>query len=102
MPPLRDAAGKARILTAIDKGQHDDDRIANAVVRSTERKQIATKLGASVLDVDQLHAHARIFDGTLHERAMKNGVRMTILLYDVRQDVEGSGGEPEPLRLWVH
>ncbi|WP_038758672.1 MASE1 domain-containing protein [Burkholderia pseudomallei] len=93
--------GKRWLLLRVE-GLHDDDRIANAVVRSTERKQIATKLGASVLDVDQLHAHARIFDGTLHERAMKNGVRMTILLYDVRQDVEGSGGEPEPLRLWVH
>lgn len=93
--------GKCWLVLRVE-GLHDDDRIANAVVRSTERKQIATKLGASVLDIDQLHAHARIFDGTLHERAMKNGVRMTMLLYDVRQDVEGSGGEPEPLRLWVH
>ncbi|MWA29846.1 MASE1 domain-containing protein [Burkholderia pseudomallei] len=93
--------GKRWLVLRVE-GLHDDDRIASAVVRSMERKRIATKLGASVLDVDQLHAHARIFDGTLHERAMKNGVRMTILLYDVRQDAEDSGGEPEPLRLWVH
>lgn len=93
--------GKCWLVLRVE-GLHDDDRIANAVVRSTERKQIATKLGASVLDIDQLHAHARIFDGTLHERVLKDGVRMTILLYDVRQDAEGSGDELEPLRLWVH
>ncbi|SAK40083.1 hypothetical protein AWB83_00145 [Caballeronia ptereochthonis] len=84
------------------EGLHEDDRVANAVVRSIERKQIATKLGASGLDIEQLHAHARIFDGTLHERSWKAGVRMTIFLYDVQQDAENAGTTAEPLRLWVH
>ncbi len=93
--------GKRWLVLRVD-GLHEDDRLANVVVRSIERKRIATKLGASGLDIEQLHAHARIFDGTLHERALKEGVRMTILLYDVQQDAENAGTTTEPLRLWVH
>jgi len=67
-----------------------------------ERQRLATKLGASSLDGDQLRDLVSIFSGELHLRSSDEYERVTVLLHDMPYDAEGTDNGPEPMRLWVN
>ena len=85
------------------EGVLEDTGVANAVYFSEERQRLATKLGASALDVPEMRDNVSIFDGVLHMRTPKGEIRITALLHDVSQEARRPASAPTsaPLRLWV-
>jgi two-component system, NarL family, sensor histidine kinase FusK len=83
------------------EGALDDTGVANAVYLTEERQRLASKLGASALDVAEMRDQVRIFDGQLHLRMPGEKLRITALLHDATQEVRSSKAASAPLRLWV-
>jgi two-component system, NarL family, sensor histidine kinase FusK len=92
--------GKRWVVLRIE-GSLDDTGVANAVYFTEERQRLASKLGASALDVTEIRDQVRIFDGALHMRTLKDRLRITMLLHDSAQEVRSPKSTPAPLRLWV-
>jgi glucose-6-phosphate-specific signal transduction histidine kinase len=92
--------GKRWVALRVE-GALDETGVANAVYRSEERQRLASKLGASALDVVEMRDHVRIFDGLLHTRMFRNKLQIAALLHDPAREVESSRPASAPLRLWV-
>jgi hypothetical protein len=54
------------------EGVLEETAVASAVFHSDERKRLAAKLGASKLEIPEMHDHVRIFDGLMHIRMPAN------------------------------
>lgn len=80
------------------EGSTDVMRVARAIQSADDRKRIATRLGASRLDIGQIVEQARLFDGELHQRKNDEHIRITVLLHDTQRALS----ESAPARLWVH
>ncbi|WP_158544984.1 MASE1 domain-containing protein [Dyella monticola] len=91
--------GKRWVALRVE-GVLEETGIASAVYHSEERKRLATKLGASILDVPEIRDHVRIFDGELHTRMPKDRLSITVLLHDAMQ--EERSVTSAPMRLWVN
>jgi hypothetical protein len=94
--------GKRWVLLRVE-GVLEETGIANAVFHTGERKQLASKLGASSLDASEIRDHVRIFDGLLHVRMPVGRLQLTALLHDTatqEEQKEASHLAP-PLRLWI-
>ena len=84
------------------EGVLEETGIASAVYHSEERKRLASKLGASMLDVPEMRDHVRIFDGQLHLRMPAERLQITALLQDAIQEEQRPVADlAPPLRLWV-
>jgi two-component system, NarL family, sensor histidine kinase FusK len=83
------------------EGVLEDTGVANAVYFSEERQRLASKLGASGLDVPEMRDNVGIFDGQLHLRTPNDRLRITMLLHDVPQESQRPVSASAPLRLWV-
>jgi two-component system, NarL family, sensor histidine kinase FusK len=92
--------GKRWVVLRVE-GSLDENGVANAVYLSEERQRLATKLGASALDVAEMRDHVRIFDGVLHTRMPRNKLQVTALLLDAAREVQSSKPVSTPMRLWV-
>ncbi|WP_233842742.1 hypothetical protein [Dyella sp. 2HG41-7] len=93
--------GKRWVMLRVE-GVLEETGVANAVYHSEERKRLATKLGASMLDIPEMRDHVRIFDGYLHLRMPSNRLRITVLLHDAVQEEQRPVSRlAPPLRLWV-
>ncbi|GLQ48878.1 MASE1 domain-containing protein [Dyella flava] len=94
--------GKRWVVLRIE-GVLEDTGVANAVYFAEERQRLASKLGASALDVSEMRDNVGIFDGALHLRTRKDRLRITALLHDVLQEEQRPVPTPAsaPLRLWV-
>ncbi|GFZ86317.1 hypothetical protein GCM10011408_00840 [Dyella caseinilytica] len=92
--------GKRWVVFRVE-GVLDDTGVANAVYFSDERQRLATKLGASALELPEMRDHVSIFDGVLHMRTPKGKLQLTALLHDVPQEAQRPATAPAPLRLWV-
>jgi len=89
-------------LTLRVEGLHAPHGEAAAARHATERQRLATKLGASALDGDQMRDLVNIFNGELHLRSSDQHERVTVLLHDAPYGAEGTDNGPEPMRLWVN
>jgi len=89
-------------LTLRVEGLHTPRVEVAAASYEPERQRLATKLGASSLDGDQLRDLVSIFSGELHLRSSDEYERVTVLLHDMPYDAEGTDNGPEPMRLWVN
>lgn len=83
------------------EGVMEETGVASAVYHSEERKRLAAKLGASMLDIPEIRDHVRIFDGLLHVRMPGNKQQLTALLHDTVQEEQRETARLAPLRLWV-
>ncbi|QAU24448.1 hypothetical protein EO087_10990 [Dyella sp. M7H15-1] len=92
--------GKRWVVLRVE-GSLDETGVANAVYLSEERQRLASKLGASALDVVEMRDQVRIFDGVLHTRTPGNKLQVTALLHDAAREVRSSKPASAPLRLWV-
>jgi len=94
--------GRRWVVLRIE-GVLEETGVASAVYHSEERRRLATKLGASMLDIPEMRDHVCIFNGALHLRMPKDKLRITALLHDAVQE------ETRPImpslapqiRLWV-
>ncbi|GGA43319.1 hypothetical protein GCM10010981_35550 [Dyella nitratireducens] len=84
-------------------GVLEETGIASAVYHTEERKRLAAKLGASMLDIPEMRDQVRIFDGMLHIRMPADRLQLTALLHDaIREEEQGEIARlAPPLRLWV-
>jgi hypothetical protein len=93
--------GKRWVVLRVE-GVLEETGVASAVFHSEERKRLAAKLGASMLDVPELRDHVRIFDGLLHLRMPSGRLQLTALLHDTaREEQELELRSAPSLRLWV-
>jgi glucose-6-phosphate-specific signal transduction histidine kinase len=93
--------GKRWVMLRVE-GVLEETGVASAVFHSEERKRLAGKLGASMLDIPELRDHVRIFDGSLHVRMPSGQLQITALLHDAVREEQGQDARPAPpLRLWV-
>jgi hypothetical protein len=93
--------GKRWIVFRVE-GVLEETAVARAVYHAEERKRLAAKLGASTLDVPDMRAQVRIFDGTLHVHTRANRLQLSALLHDTPQQEQEKIARPAPpLRLWV-
>lgn len=93
--------GKRWVVLRVE-GMLEETGVASAVYHSEERKRLATKLGASMLDIPEMRDHVNIFDGQLHLRMPADRLQVTILLQDAIQEEQRSVPDlAPPLRLWV-
>lgn len=92
--------GKRWVVLRVE-GMLEETGVASAVYHAEERKRLATKLGASMLDIPEMRDHVRIFDGELHLRMPKDRLRITVLLHDTALQEERKSSSA-PLRLWVN
>lgn len=92
--------GKRWVVLRVE-GSLDETGVANAVYLSEERQRLASKLGATALDVTEMRDQVRIFDGVLHTRKPQNKLQITALLHDAARDVRSAKPARTPLRLWV-
>jgi hypothetical protein len=80
----------------------EETGVANAVYHSDERKRLAAKLGASMLDIPEMRDHVRIFEGLFHVRMFTNKLQLTAFLHDVTHEEQREISRlAPPLRLWV-
>lgn len=93
--------GKRWVVLRVE-GVLEETGIASAVYHSEERKRLAAKLGASMLDIPEMRDHVSIFNGMLHVRRPSGCLQITTLLHDAMQEEQVSDARPAPsLRLWV-
>jgi signal transduction histidine kinase len=93
--------GKRWVVLRVE-GLLEETGVASAVYHSEERKRLAAKLGANMLDVPEMRDHVSIFDGVLHLRMPEGQLRITALLHDAVQEEQRPAFAPAPpLRLWV-
>lgn len=93
--------GKRWVVFRVE-GVLEETGVASAVYHAEERKRLAAKLGASNLDVPDMRAQVRIFDGALHIRTRANRLQLSALLHDaLHQEQEKIARPAPPLRLWV-
>ncbi|GAB2579123.1 MASE1 domain-containing protein [Dyella jejuensis] len=90
--------GKRWVVLRVE-GILEDTGVANAVYLSEERQRLASKLGASALDVAEMRDHVSIFDGGMHVRRPQDRLQITVLLQDITQ--EARRVPSAPVRLWV-
>lgn len=83
-------------------GVLEETGVASAVYHSEERRRLATKLGASMLDIPEIRDHVRIFDGFVHVRMPADRLQITAFLHDAAQEEQRPViAHAPPLRLWV-
>lgn len=82
-------------------GALEDTGVADAIYYSEQRKRIATKLGASVLDIPDMRTQVSIFNGQLHLSTFANKLRITFLLHDIPRTEEPALRRAPPFRLRV-
>ena len=75
--------------------------IARNVCLANERERVAPKLGAHVLDFQELRELVQLFDGELRIHEGTDAVKVTALLFDSPQGVRESAMAFTPPRLWV-
>jgi len=93
--------GKRWIVLRVE-GVLEETGVASAVYHSEERKRLAAKLGASMLDIPEMRDHVRVFDGMFHVRMPTDRLRLTALLHDAIREEQGEIARlAPPLRLWV-
>lgn len=93
--------GKRWVLLRAE-GVLEETGVASAVYHSEERKRLAAKLGASMLDIPEIRDHVRIFDGLLHVRTPTNRLQLTALLHDASYEEQREISRlAPPLQLWV-
>lgn len=93
--------GKRWIILRVE-GVLENTGVASAVYHSEERKRLAAKLGASMLDIPEMRDHVRIFDGLFHVRMPTDRMQLTALLHDVVSEEQRDVSRiAPPLRLWV-
>lgn len=93
--------GKRWVVLRVE-GVLEETGVASAVYHSEERRRLASKLGASMLDVPEMRDHVRIFDGMLHVRMPADRLQITTLLHDAMQEEQRPLPDlAPPLRLWV-
>lgn len=84
------------------EGLLEETGVASAVYHSDERKRLAAKLGASMLDIPEMRDHVRIFDGLLHVRMPADQLQLTALLHDAAHEEQREVSRlAPPMRLWV-
>ena len=84
------------------EGVLEETGVASAVYHSDERKRLAAKLGASMLDIPEMRDHVRIFDGLLHIRMPADRLQLTAFLHDVAHEEQREMPRlAPPVRLWV-
>ena len=85
------------------EGVLEETGVASAVYHSDERKRLAAKLGASMLDIPEMRDHVRIFDGLLHIRMPTDRLQLTALLHDAaaHEEQREMPRLAPPTRLWV-
>lgn len=92
--------GKRWVVLRVE-GSLDETGVAKAVYLSEERQRLASKLGASALDMVEMRDHVCIFDGMLHTRMPRNKLQITALLHDPVREVQSTKSSSASLRLWV-
>jgi two-component system, NarL family, sensor histidine kinase FusK len=63
-------------------GTVESSHINDAVYDIGERQFLASSLGAYGLDMDAMRNHAYLFNGLVHERMTRKGMRISCLLVD--------------------
>ncbi|GLQ99673.1 hypothetical protein GCM10007863_40930 [Dyella mobilis] len=89
-----------RIVALRVEGLLEDGLANDSFVLEGQQNQLASKLGATGLDLHQLRDNARLFDGELHVRANPKSLRITTLLIDAAQK-EKEHSTSSPFRLWA-
>jgi two-component system, NarL family, sensor histidine kinase FusK len=79
----------------------DENEVANAVYFTEHRRDLGVKLGANAVNVEEMRAHARVFDGNVHVRSWSDRVTITALLHGRVKEVQKRKASA-PLRLWVN
>lgn len=93
--------GKRWVMVCVE-GVLEETGVASAVYHSEERRRLAAKLGASMLDIPEMRDHVSIFNGALHLRMPKDKLRITALLHDAVQEESRPVSSLAPqIRLWV-
>jgi hypothetical protein len=93
--------GKRWVVLRVE-GILEETGVASAVYHTEERKRLAAKLGASMLDIPEMRDHVRIFDGLFHVRMPAGQLQLTALLHDaIHEEQREITRLAPPLRLWV-
>lgn len=101
---LRVRAGQTndhRWVVVRAEGFLDEDELMKAVYFSEQRRDLATKLGTNLVNVDEIRVHAQAFDGELHVQSTTERLIVTALLHSHAAEVRKEKIST-PLRLWVN
>ncbi|RUL63237.1 hypothetical protein EKH79_12605 [Dyella dinghuensis] len=88
-----------RIIVLRVEGFVEDGATVSAFNLEGQQKQLASKLGATGLDLHAMRDSVRLFNGELHVKPMNQQIRITALLVDAEKEREHKA--PSPLRLWA-
>jgi signal transduction histidine kinase len=83
------------------EGILDVNDVANAVYFGDHRRDLAAKLGANLISVQEMRTHAQAFDGDLHVRSTAERVMVSALLHSHAAEMQNQKASA-PLRLWVN
>ena len=83
------------------EGILDENDVANAVYFGDQRRDLAAKLGANLISVQEMRTHAQAFDGDLHVRSTAQRVMVSALLHSHAAEMQKQKASA-PLRLWVN
>jgi hypothetical protein len=93
----------ARWVLVRVEGSMDDAKVVREIHAASDRRRLATKLGAMGLDMAELRDHVRLFDGELHHRTGHERMRVTMLLHDPMEGRQRHEQRASArVRLWVH
>lgn len=70
------------------EGLLDENEVANAVYFSEQRRDLATKLGANLISIEEMRTHTQAFGGELHVRSSTRRLMVTALLHSYAAEAQ--------------
>jgi hypothetical protein len=91
----------SRWIYVCAEGFSDDTSVVRSIHALSDRRRIASKLGAMGMDLGELRDRVRLFDGELRERSGHESLRVAMLFHDPAEARQRRMDASAKVRLWV-
>jgi two-component system, NarL family, sensor histidine kinase FusK len=91
----------ARWIYVCAEGSLDNTNVVRSIHALSDRRRIASRLGATVSDLDELRDRLHLFDGDLRERTGDVSLRVAMLFHDPTEVWQRRADASAKSRLWV-
>jgi glucose-6-phosphate-specific signal transduction histidine kinase len=95
-------AGDSRWTMLRIEGVLQKDKLSDSGFGKLEGKYLASKLGATGLDLESVKDQVRLYEGDLHVRKLPGRLRVSCLLHDLESRKRERSAAPALTQLWVH